>query len=72
MDGHDVMMNMYEMIIIVLWQPAGALWLSLNFMSMYYFKVVCNSCYMEYNHEDGAMDLDATPTMMEIMPVLWR
>ena len=21
------------------------------------------------NHEDGAMDLDATPTMMEIMPV---
>ena len=38
--GHDVMMNMYEMIIIVLWQPAGALWLSLNFMLRYYFKVV--------------------------------
>ena len=30
--GHNVMMNMYEMIIIVLWQPAGALWLSLYFM----------------------------------------
>ena len=23
---------------------------------------------MEDNHEDGAIDLDATPTMMEIMP----
>jgi hypothetical protein len=33
------------------------------------FQSSCNSCYMENNHEDGAMDLDATPTMMEIMPV---
>jgi hypothetical protein len=24
--------------------------------------------FMEDNHEDGAIDLDATPTMMEIMP----
>ena len=24
---------------------------------------------MVNNHEDGAMDLDATPMMMEIMPV---
>ena len=24
---------------------------------------------MEDNHEDGAIDLDATPTMMEIMPI---
>ena len=24
---------------------------------------------MENNHEDGAIDLGATPTMMEIMPV---
>ena len=23
---------------------------------------------MEDNHEDGAIDIDATPTMMEIMP----
>jgi hypothetical protein len=30
--GHDVMMNMYDMIIIILWQPAGALWLYLYFM----------------------------------------
>ena len=63
------MMNMYEMIIIVLWQPAGALWLSLNFMLMYYFKVVVIVATWENNHEDGAMDLDATPTMMKIMPV---
>ncbi|KAK1631341.1 hypothetical protein QYE76_005656 [Lolium multiflorum] len=27
------------------------------------------SCYMEDNHEDGAIDLGASPTMMEIMPV---
>ena len=62
-------MNMYEMIIIVLWQPAGALWLSLNFMLKYYFKVVVIVTTWEHNHEDGAIDLDAMPTMMEIMPV---
>ncbi|KAK1678385.1 hypothetical protein QYE76_039233, partial [Lolium multiflorum] len=27
------------------------------------------SCYMEDDHEDGAIDLGASPTMMEIMPV---
>ena len=38
----------------------------------YYFKVVVIVTTWEYNHEDGAIDLDATPTMMEIMSVLWR
>ena len=35
----------------------------------YYFKVVVIVATWENNHEDGAIDLDATPTMMEIMPV---
>ena len=35
----------------------------------YWYQSSCNSCYMENNHEDGAIDLGATPTMMEIMPV---
>ncbi|KAK1601730.1 hypothetical protein QYE76_016464 [Lolium multiflorum] len=33
------------------------------------FQSSCNSCYMEDDHEDGAIDLGASPTMMEIMPV---
>ena len=56
------------MIIIVLWQPAGALWLSLYFILSSIFKVVVIVATLENNHEDGAIDLDATPTMMEIMP----
>ena len=35
-----------------------------------YFKVVVIVATWENNHEDGAIDLDATPTMMEIMPML--
>ena len=34
-----------------------------------YFKEVVIVATWENNHEDGAIDLDATPTMMEIMPM---